>query len=208
MSKGKLAKFAEMAENPLVVECPMAARMQEEFPLRGKWHAEFFHNQNPIVLELGCGRGEYTVGLGKQMPEKNFTRRRLSVEEIVAVWQPILAQYPDKQWLFTVSPIRHIRDGLHENQLSKATLLMAVDQMVNSTWPNGKWHYFPSYEILLDELRDYRFFADDLVHPSTLAVEYIWERFCETFCTSQTINAMNIAHKEWKFAHHRPLHEA
>ena len=72
MSKGKLAKFAEMAENPLVVECPMAAHMQEEFPLRGKWHAEFFHNQNPIVLELGCGRGEYTVGLGKQMPEKNF----------------------------------------------------------------------------------------------------------------------------------------
>ena len=151
---------------------------------------------------------ERIVGNCHKMPEKNFTRRRLSVEEIVDAWQPILAQYPDKKWLFTVSPIRHIRDGLHENQLSKATLLMAVDQMVNSTWPNGKWHYFPSYEILLDELRDYRFFADDLVHPSTLAVEYIWERFCETFCTSQTINAMNIAHKEWKFDHHRPLHEA
>ena len=148
------------------------------------------------------------VGNCHKMPEKWFRRRRLSVEEIVDAWQPILAQYPDKKWLFTVSPIRHIRDGLHENQLSKATLLMAVDQMVNSTWPNGKWHYFPSYEILLDELRDYRFFADDLVHPSTLAVEYIWERFCETFCTPQTINAMNIAHKEWKFDHHRPLHEA
>ena len=72
MSKGKLAKFAEMAENPLVVECPMAAVMQEEFPLRGCWHEDFFHNENPIVLELGCGRGEYTVGLGKQLPDKNF----------------------------------------------------------------------------------------------------------------------------------------
>ena len=72
MSKGKLAKFVEMAENPLVVECPMAAHMQEEFPLRGRWHEDFFHNQNPIVLELGCGRGEYTVGLGRQMPDKNF----------------------------------------------------------------------------------------------------------------------------------------
>ena len=151
---------------------------------------------------------ERVVGNCHKLPEKNFTRRRLSVEEIVDAWQPILAQNPDKKWLFTVSPIRHIRDGLHENQLSKATLLMAVDQMVNSTWPNGKWHYFPSYEILMDELRDYRFYADDLVHPSSMAVEYIWERFCETFCTSQTINAMNIAHKEWKFDHHRPLHEA
>ena len=151
---------------------------------------------------------ERIVGNCHKLPEKNFTRRRLSVEEIVDAWQPILAQYPDKKWLFTVSPIRHIRDGLHENQLSKATLLMAVDQMVNSTWSNGKWHYFPSYEILLDELRDYRFFADDLVHPSGMAVEYIWERFCETFCTPQTINAMHIAHKEWKQAHHRPLHEA
>ncbi len=72
MGKGKLAKFAEMAQNPLVVECPMAAVMQDEFPLRGRWHEDFFHNQNPIVLELGCGRGEYTVGLGKQVPDKNF----------------------------------------------------------------------------------------------------------------------------------------
>jgi tRNA (guanine-N7-)-methyltransferase len=72
MGKGKLAKFAEMAENPLVVECPMAATMQGEFPLRGHWHDDFFHNQNPIVLELGCGRGEYTVGLGKRLPDKNF----------------------------------------------------------------------------------------------------------------------------------------
>ena len=72
MGKGKLAKFAEMAQNPLVVECPMAAVMQEVFPMRGRWHQDFFHNENPIVLELGCGRGEYTVGLGRQMADKNF----------------------------------------------------------------------------------------------------------------------------------------
>ena len=72
MGKGKLAKFAEMAQNPLVVECPMAAIMQENFPLRGRWHEDFFQNDNPIVLELGCGRGEYTVGLGRQMTDKNF----------------------------------------------------------------------------------------------------------------------------------------
>lgn len=148
------------------------------------------------------------VGNCHKMPEKWFRRRRLTVEEIVDAWQPILAQYPDKRWLFTVSPIRHVRDGLHENQLSKATLLMAVERLVESQKSKVESSYFPSYEIMLDELRDYRFYADDLVHPSSLAVEYIWERFCETFCTPQTINAMNIAHKEWKFAHHRPLHDA
>ena len=162
------------------------------------------------VYELSAISHQPSVIVGNchKMPEKWFRRRRLTVEEIVEAWQPILAQYPDKRWLFTVSPIRHVRDGLHENQVSKATLLMAVERLVESQKSKVESSYFPSYEILMDELRDYRFYADDLVHPSSLAVEYIWERFCETFCTSQTINAMHLAHKEWKFAHHRPLHDA
>ena len=72
MGKGKLAKFAEMAENPLVVECPFWLLQKEGFPLKGKWHEEFFKNGNPIVLELGCGRGEYTIGLARRFPDKNF----------------------------------------------------------------------------------------------------------------------------------------
>ena len=72
MGKGKLAKFADMAANPLVIECPFAVMQQGDFPLRGRWHSDFFHNDNPIVLELGCGRGEYTVGLGRLYPDKNF----------------------------------------------------------------------------------------------------------------------------------------
>ena len=137
------------------------------------------------------------VGNCHKLPESSFTRRRLSVEEIVAAWQPILNIYPDKHWLFTVSPIRHIRDGLHENQLSKATLLQAVEQLGD---------YFPSYEIMLDELRDYRFYADDLVHPSSLAINYIWERFADTFCSTQTRNEMTLRLKQFKQSQHRPLH--
>ena len=137
------------------------------------------------------------VGNCHKLPESCFTRRRLSVEDIVAAWKPILAQYPEKHWLFTVSPIRHIKDGLHENQISKATLLQAVEQLGD---------YFPSYEIMLDELRDYRFYADDLVHPSSLAVNYIWERFVECFCTNQTKNELVLQHKRWKHEHHRSLH--
>ncbi len=72
MGKGKLAKFAEMAENPLVVECPFWLLQKEGFPMKGRWHEEFFKNDNPIVLELGCGRGEYTIGLARRFPDKNF----------------------------------------------------------------------------------------------------------------------------------------
>jgi len=146
------------------------------------------------------------VGNCHKLPESMFTRRRISVEEIVEAWKPILERYSDKHWLFTVSPIRHIKDGLHENQISKATLLMAIDQMVNSRWGYRICRYFPSYEILLDELRDYRFYDDDLVHPSSLAVNYIWERFVDTFCTNQTKNELVLQHKRWKHEHHIPLH--
>ena len=146
------------------------------------------------------------VGNCHKLPESSFTRRRLTVEEIVAAWQPILEHYPDKHWLFTVSPIRHIRDGLHENQLSKATLLQAVEELSLPFMEGQGVGYFPSYEIMLDELRDYRFYADDLVHPSSMAVNYIWERFVETFCTNQTKNELVLQHKRWKHEHHRPLH--
>ena len=141
-----------------------------------------------------------------KMPAEWFSRRRLTVEEIVAAWKPIIEAYADKRWIFTVSPIRHVKDGLHENQLSKATLLMAVEQLSSLVGRSGGVTYFPSYEIVLDELRDYRFYADDLVHPSSLAVNYIWERFCETYFSPQTRNELVLAHKRWQFEHHRPLH--
>ena len=156
-----------------------------------------------------CENGEmrkYIVGNCHKLPAECFTRRRLSVEEILAAWNPIVARYPGKHWLFTVSPIRHIKDGLHENQLSKATLLLAVEQLSSLAGRFGGVAYFPSFEILLDELRDYRFYGDDLVHPSSLAVSYIWERFVDCYCTPQTRNQMAIEHKRWKHAHHIPLH--
>jgi len=159
------------------------------------------HEASVVIVTFGTAwvyeKDGKIVGNCHKLPESCFTRRRLTVEEIVEAWKPILAQYPDKHWLFTVSPIRHIRDGLHENQLSKATLLQAVEQLGD---------YFPSYEIMLDELRDYRFYADDLVHPSSLAVNYIWERFVDTFCTNPTKNELVLQHKRWKHEQHLPLH--
>ena len=140
-----------------------------------------------------------------KMPANRFVRRRLSVDEIVAMWQPLLEAMPDKHWIFTVSPIRHIKDGLHENQLSKAILLQAVEELVNKA-NSDKVGYFPSYEILLDELRDYRFYAEDMVHPSPVAVEYIWQRFVDTYMTADTQNEMRTLYQLWRDRHHRFLH--
>lgn len=171
-----------------------------------------FEEANVVIVTFGTAWVyEWSVVSGQQsvvgnchkMPAECFMRRRLTAEEIIAAWQPIIERYADKHWIFTVSPIRHVKDGLHENQLSKATLLQAVDVISNQY---AAVSYFPSYEIMLDELRDYRFYADDLVHPSSLAVQYIWERFIDCFCTPQTRNEMNIQHKRWKQTQHRPLH--
>ena len=141
-----------------------------------------------------CG-GE-TVANCHKLPQENFVRRKMSEEDIVALWRPLLDEihtcYPDLHVLFTVSPIRHIGDGLHGNQLSKSTLLLAVDELVDKELPPTKSKkkgvkvvepdhavtvYFPSYEIVLDELRDYRFYDPDMVHPTDLAVDVVWDRF-------------------------------
>ena len=133
-----------------------------------------------------------------KLPANRFTRRCLAVDEIVEMWQPIVVSMPDKHWIFTVSPIRHVKYGLHANQVSKAILLQAVDELGQS--------YFPSYEIMMDELRDYRFYAEDMVHPSQVAVEYIWQRFVETYMTEDTRGEMRTLHQLWQDRHHRLLH--
>ena len=143
-----------------------------------------------------------------KLPANRFVRRRMTVDEIVEIWQPILAAMPDKHWIFTVSPIRHVKDGLHENQISKAILLQAVDRLTAKQLdsPIGGLSYFPSYEIMLDELRDYRFYAEDMVHPSAVAVDYIWQRFVDTYMTADTKNEMRTLHQLWRDRHHRFLH--
>ena len=138
-----------------------------------------------------------------KLPEREFTRERLTVEQIVTAWRPLIRTMQDKHWVFTVSPIRHQRDGLHLNQLSKAVLLLAIEQLKND-YPE-QVDYFPAYEIVLDELRDYRFYADDLVHPSTAALEYIWQRLCDTYVTPQAMAQMQLKHKEWLRTQHRQL---
>lgn len=148
------------------------------------------------------------VGNCHKLPEKLFERYLLDAEDIVTRYKDLLprlkALNPQLKVIFTVSPIRHAKDGMHGNQLNKAVLLIAIEQLCR-LFPFC--HYFPSYEIMMDELRDYRFYADDMLHPSPLAVKYIWECVCQTYFRAPTLQVM----KEWetiqKGLAHRPFNE-
>lgn len=143
-----------------------------------------------------------------KFPPDVFMRSRLSVQEITDDWsaliEELLSENSEIKIVFTVSPIRHLKDGAHENQLSKAALHLAI-QTLAEKYPQAV-RYFPAYEIVLDELRDYRFFAADMMHPSPTAADYVWERFSETYFSAET---QHILH-EWQPIHralqHRALH--
>ena len=146
-----------------------------------------------------------------KLPADCFKRSRLQVEEIVSAWQPLLARLrescPQLRLLFTVSPIRHLSDGLHENQLSKSTLLLSVDRLLSL--PDAlafPAYYFPAYEIVLDELRDYRFYAPDLTHPSSIAADIVWHRLQEATMTPATMQMVHNNHRASLKQKHIPLH--
>ncbi len=137
-----------------------------------------------------------------KLPANQFERQFLTAEQSFQYLSEMVKQHPEKQFIFTVSPLRHLKDGLHENQLSKAALLLAVDQVCKQ-FDNA--HYFPAYEILLDELRDYRFYKEDMVHPTEQAVRYIWERFVDFAINPSEKPAMKAAAELRQMLQHRPM---
>ena len=143
-----------------------------------------------------------------KLPENSFVRRRLSVQSIVEDYTSLLAglfaRNSRLEVIFTVSPIRHVRGGMHANQLSKATLLLAIDALQNA-FPDQVF-YFPAYELLLDELRDYRFYAEDMLYPSDVAVRYLWQRFSRTCFTPQALRIMQASEDIRKALSHEPFH--
>lgn len=143
-----------------------------------------------------------------KLPPQQFVRRRMEVAEIAGLWLPLIRRLqafnPQLRLLFTVSPVRHKADGAHGNQLSKAALLLAVEELCAESAPVAA--YFPAYEIVLDELRDYRFFGPDMMHPSPLAVEVVYDRFCRSCMSPATLQQAHNASKAARRAQHVPLH--
>ena len=138
-----------------------------------------------------------------KVPQAAFSKEILSVETIKKSIQNTLDLIqkinPNVNFIFTVSPVRHLKDGFVENQLSKAHLITAIHQILQSAI------YFPSYEIMMDELRDYRFYAEDMIHPNSVAIDYIWQRFSETCISEESHLIMKEVETIQKGLAHRPF---
>ena len=163
-----------------------------------------------VLITLGtawCWRhlpeGEIVSNCLKR-PAGEFSRERLTVPQTAALLKSLVQRYPDKFFVFTVSPIRHLSDGAHGNQVSKSILLLALEE-VCAAFPD-RTVYFPAYEILLDELRDYRFYAEDMVHPSLQAAEYVFGKFLSFAFPDEERSRLEERRKAFKASLHRPMH--
>lgn len=169
----------------------------------------FFRKASVIIVTLGTAwtfkfneTGEIVSNCLKR-DAREFTRERLSLKMCSLLLNSLADRYQDKRFIFTVSPIRHLKDGAHGNQLSKSTLLLAEDSAVMNH--PGQCAYFPAYEIMMDELRGYRFYAEDMVHPSQQAVNYIWERFCGFALAEKDKETLERNRKAFLQSQHRQI---
>lgn len=192
------SEFAAMSMDELIANINMLLSEASSHFNESKW----------IVVSLGTrwiyrlrSNGVVVANCHK-LPQDQFNREALTVEEIVELLSPYIAENPNKIWLFTVSPVRHWKDGAHGNQLNKAVLLLAIEKLQSKY---GNILYFPAYEILLDELRDYRFYSEDMLHPSPQAVDYIWEIFKEILIDEPSLEFMKVVSKLNSMNNHRPF---
>ena len=176
--------------------------------------AEFLAAADRIIVTFGTsyvyrwkGTGA-VVGNCHKMPDSYFRRERLSVDKVVHRWNLLLdsmvRRQPEVKWIFTVSPVRHLRDGAHENNLSKSVLHLIIEKLI-SLYPTIA-NYFPAYELMMDELRDYRFYAEDMCHPSPAAIHYISDRFESTYMDAKTRAWLRRAEALHRDLQHRPIH--
>jgi len=172
----------------------------------------FLESTDLLFLTFGTSYVYYLKDSNKvvsnchKIAAREFDRKKVTVQEIVSIYDALIQKLiqfnPNAFVVFTVSPIRHWKDGAHENQLSKAILLLAIEELCGHH-PNTI--YFPSYEILMDDLRDYRFYAEDMLHPNSVAIQYIWEQVKYSFMLPETLLIMKDVDKIVQARNHRPF---
>ena len=172
------------------------------------------NNVSHLIITLGTSwiyrkiESDTIVANCHKVPQKKFLKELLSVDEITGSLENIIALIksvnPAIEIIFTVSPVRHLKDGFVENSLSKANLIAGMHQVIE---PRNHTHYFPSFEIMLDDLRDYRFYKSDMLHPNETAINYIWQQFQTTWISDNSIELMDEIDTIQKGLAHRPFNE-
>ena len=172
--------------------------------------SDFYYREGWVVVTLGTAfiytdkESGMVVANCHKLPADRFERTLIDADQVYDALSQYVAARPQRQWIFTVSPVRHLADGLHANTLSKSTLHMGIQKLVER-YPNA--HYFPAYEILMDELRDYRFYADDMMHPSPQATDYVFERFMDFALADSERPLLKEAEKVRCMMQHRILNQ-
>lgn len=174
---------------------------------------EALKTANFIYITWGTSNGyqhkkeEKIVSNCHKIPAKEFSKVRSTPESIVEEYRPLLQRIFElnlkAKVILSVSPVKHLKDGIIENNLSKATLLLAADQLAKEF---ESVHYFPSYDLLQDDLRDYRFYTKDMAHPNEIAIDYIWQYFQDNLFTKKTKELFNKINAIQQALEHRPLH--
>lgn len=168
--------------------------------------SEFWHSCNKVIITLGTAmvwkHDGAVVSNCLKRPSSEFSHEMLDITECFSLIQEIKDRCGERDVIFTVSPIRHLSQGAHNNTVSKSTLLLALDKAAGA----AHTAYFPAFEIMNDELRDYRFYAEDLCHPSKTAVEYIWEKFMEAAIPASEHSRMAENEKAARRQAHRSIH--
>lgn len=175
----------------------------------------YLENASHIIMTLGTSwvyrylENDCIVANCHKIPQKKFSKDLLSIDEITSTLKNITALISSinkkANIIFTVSPVRHLKDGFIENNRSKAHLISAVHATVNSEMNS---HYFPSFEIVVDELRDYRFYNEDMIHPNNMAINHIWNKFTATWFSEDTEPVMKVVETIQRGIAHRPFNEA
>ena len=172
--------------------------------------SENLRNATTVIITLGTAYGyalaedsqsDRPVGNCHKFPATCFVRSLTSLDNLRTMVSEIIRLLSDKKLIFTVSPIRHLGDGLHGNQISKSSLILAIDAELK----DKDAEYFPSYEIMLDDLRDYRFYAADMKHPSDVAIEYIYSQFSTAYFNKDTCARAAEARAKAARMAHRPI---
>lgn len=168
-----------------------------------------------VLITLGTAWVYRHIGINSivanchKVPQKAFTKELLSIADISESLEhtidALLSANPKVKIVITISPVRHLKDGFVENQRSKAHLLSALHQVLQSRKYGEALGYFASYEIMMDELRDYRFYKSDMVHPNELAVDYIWEKFSKVWISENAQQTMRAVEEIQKGLQHRPF---